>query len=70
MVADPLATPVAKPPAEVIVATEVLDELHTYRGRQGADVAMLMRRLRERSGNTKLLNIGTSATLASGGKRE
>ena len=48
----------------------VLDELHTYRGRQGADVAMLMRRLRERSGNTKLLNIGTSATLASGGKRD
>ncbi len=25
----------------------VLDELHTYRGRQGADVAMLMRRARE-----------------------
>ena len=48
----------------------VLDELHTYRGRQGADVAMLMRRLRERSGNMKLLNIGTSATLASGGKRD
>jgi hypothetical protein len=48
----------------------VLDELHTYRGRQGADVAMLMRRLRERSGNSKLLNIGTSATVASGGKRE
>src|SRR5207244_10859044 len=47
-----------------------LDELHSYRGRQGADVAMLMRRLRERSGNTKLLNIGTSATLASGGKRD
>jgi superfamily II DNA/RNA helicase len=47
----------------------VLDELHTYRGRQGADVAMLMRRLRERSGNAKLLNIGTSATVASGGKR-
>ena len=47
----------------------VLDELHTYRGRQGADVAMLMRRLRERGGNAKLLNIGTSATVASGGKR-
>ena len=29
----------------------VLDELHTYRGRQGADVAMLLRRLRERTGN-------------------
>jgi hypothetical protein len=26
----------------------VLDELHTYRGRQGADVAMLMRRVRDR----------------------
>jgi very-short-patch-repair endonuclease len=48
----------------------VLDELHTYRGRQGADVAMLMRRLRERSGNKKILNIGTSATVASGGKRD
>lgn len=48
----------------------VLDELHTYRGRQGADVAMLMRRLRERTRNPKLLNIGTSATVATGGKRE
>ena len=26
----------------------VLDELHTYRGRQGADVALLMRRVRNR----------------------
>lgn len=26
----------------------VLDKLHTYRGRQGADVAKLMRRLRDR----------------------
>ena len=26
----------------------ILDELHTYRGRQGADVALLVRRLRER----------------------
>jgi hypothetical protein len=45
----------------------VLDELHTYRGRQGADVAMLMRRLRDRSGNPDLLCIGTSATMVSGG---
>ncbi|GAB4186588.1 MAG: DEAD/DEAH box helicase [Roseiflexaceae bacterium] len=44
----------------------VLDELHTYRGRQGADVAMLIRRVRERSGNDQLLCIGTSATMASG----
>lgn len=41
----------------------VLDELHTYRGRQGADVAMLVRRLKERCGNPGLLHIGTSATM-------
>jgi ATP-dependent helicase YprA (DUF1998 family) len=48
----------------------VLDELHTYRGRQGADVAMLLRRLRERTGNPNLLHIGTSATMATEGRRE
>ena len=47
----------------------VVDELHSYRGRQGADVAMLIRRLRERSGNQNLLCIGTSATMASGDSR-
>jgi len=45
----------------------VLDELHTYRGRQGADVAMLIRRVRERSENPALQVVGTSATLAGGG---
>jgi Distinct helicase family with a unique C-terminal domain including a metal-binding cysteine cluster len=44
----------------------VLDELHTYRGRQGADVALLVRRVRERL-NPALLCIGTSATMASEG---
>ena len=44
----------------------VLDELHTYRGRQGADVAMLVRRVRERF-NQDLICIGTSATMASEG---
>ena len=44
----------------------VLDELHTYRGRQGADVAMLVRRVRERL-NPNLLCVGTSATMASDG---
>ncbi|OSZ72087.1 DEAD/DEAH box helicase [Sphingomonas sp. IBVSS1] len=44
----------------------VLDELHTYRGRQGADVAMLVRRVRERMGSKQMLCIGTSATMASG----
>ena len=45
----------------------VLDELHTYRGRQGADVAMLVRRVRERMAPDQLQCIGTSATMASGG---
>ncbi|MBB4615771.1 DEAD/DEAH box helicase [Novosphingobium taihuense] len=44
----------------------VLDELHTYRGRQGADVAMLVRRVRERVGSASMLCVGTSATMASG----
>jgi superfamily II DNA/RNA helicase/very-short-patch-repair endonuclease len=44
----------------------VLDELHTYRGRQGADVALLVRRVRE-AFNPDLLCVGTSATMASEG---
>ena len=48
----------------------VLDELHTYRGRQGADVALLVRRVRERLQPDELLCIGTSATLASEGSLE
>ena len=47
----------------------VLDELHTYRGRQGADVAMLVRRLRGTVGATDLQCIGTSATLAGPGTK-
>jgi Lhr-like helicase len=50
----------------------VLDELHTYRGRQGADVAMLMRRVRARVGDPDYppICIGTSATMASEGVEE
>ncbi len=44
----------------------VFDELHTYRGRQGADVAMLMRRIRSRC-SYDVLCIGTSATMVSVG---
>lgn len=40
----------------------VLDELHTYRGRQGADVAMLVRRCRDAFQTTDLQCVGTSAT--------
>ncbi len=45
----------------------VLDELHTYRGRQGADVAMLVRRVRNVCDSPKMQVVGTSATLAEGG---
>jgi ATP-dependent helicase YprA (DUF1998 family)/very-short-patch-repair endonuclease len=45
----------------------VLDELHTYRGRQGADVALLLRRTREAFQATDLQCVGTSATLAAAG---
>ncbi|MFN9972272.1 MAG: DEAD/DEAH box helicase, partial [Phycisphaerae bacterium] len=46
----------------------VLDELHTYRGRQGADVAMLVRRVKDRLCRVKApVCIGTSATMASEG---
>ncbi len=46
----------------------VLDELHTYRGRQGADVAILVRRMRDRCTPDKApICIGTSATMASEG---
>ncbi|MFN7826959.1 MAG: DEAD/DEAH box helicase [Acidobacteriota bacterium] len=44
----------------------VLDELHTYRGRQGADVALLVRRLRDRLAAREMLCVGTSATIAGG----
>tara|TARA_R110001583_G_scaffold194614_1_gene365959 strand:- start:15119 stop:20431 length:5313 start_codon:yes stop_codon:yes gene_type:complete len=47
----------------------ILDELHTYRGRQGADVAVLVRRLRERLRADNLVCIGTSATMSSTGRQ-
>lgn len=42
----------------------VFDELHTYRGRQGSDVALLIRRIKAGASN-KILCIGTSATMVS-----
>ena len=47
----------------------VLDEFHTYRGRQGADVAILVRRLRNRCvpPDQTPVCIGTSATMANEG---
>ena len=48
----------------------VFDELHTYRGRQGADVALLARRVREACNADDLQHVGTSATLAGAGTPE
>jgi superfamily II DNA or RNA helicase len=48
----------------------VLDELHTYRGRQGADVALLVRRVREALAPERFQCIGTSATMASDDVRD
>jgi ATP-dependent helicase YprA (DUF1998 family) len=48
----------------------VFDELHTYRGRQGADVAFLIRRVRELLAAEDLRCVGTSATLAGSGTYE
>jgi len=42
----------------------VFDELHTYRGRQGADVSMLIRRIQSHC-QRSVCCIGTSATMAS-----
>ena len=47
----------------------VMDELHFYRGRQGADVGMLLRRL-SRNASDDVRFVGTSATVASEGSRE
>ncbi len=47
----------------------VFDELHTYKGRQGADVSMLIRRMHNHCFKP-LICIGTSATMASQGTPE
>ena len=45
----------------------VLDEVHTYAGKRGAEVACLIRRLKQHTGTTDELRvIGTSATVESG----
>jgi hypothetical protein len=45
----------------------VLDEVHTYTGQRGADVACLVRRLKQHTGTTGALRcIATSATVQSG----
>ena len=46
----------------------IFDELHTYRGRQGADVGMLIRRIRGCC-KSSITTIGTSATMVSTGMR-
>jgi len=49
----------------------VLDEMHSYSGHQGADMALLVRRFKARTGTTGSLRcIGTSATVDSGNPEE
>jgi DEAD/DEAH box helicase domain-containing protein len=50
----------------------VLDELHSYDGAQGSDVACLIRRLKDRLQTPRghLVCVGTSATIGSAGTRE
>ncbi|WP_199859964.1 protein kinase domain-containing protein, partial [Thermobifida halotolerans] len=48
----------------------VFDELHTYRGRQGADVALLVRRVRQACEAPNVQCVGTSATMSSEGGAE
>jgi len=50
----------------------VLDELHTYDGAQGSDVACLIRRLKARLSIPQghLCGVGTSATIGSGGAED
>lgn len=47
----------------------VFDELHTYRGRQGSDVSLLIRRIKHHA-TKEVISIGTSATMASDGTVE
>lgn len=44
----------------------VYDELHIYKGRQGADVSLLNRRIKAAAKNKNIICIGTSATMATG----
>ena len=45
----------------------VFDELHVYKGRQGADVSLLINRIKASAKNKNIVCIGTSATMVSGG---
>ena len=44
----------------------VYDELHVYKGRQGADVSILNRRIKAAATEQNIICIGTSATMATG----
>ena len=48
----------------------VLDEVHTYSGRQGADVACLIRRFKQHAGVERLRCMATSATVDSSSVEE
>ena len=47
----------------------VIDEIHTFDGAQGADVAALLRRLKLKLALNKIVCVGTSATIASSSEK-
>lgn len=51
---------------ESVLQYLVLDEMHTFDGAQGSDVALLIRRLKAKLGLASITSVGTSATLLSG----
>lgn len=67
-----LTRPFEKPLVEAAKGLSffVLDELHTYRGRQGADVSFLIRRAKNAFSTKQIQYVGTSATLAGRGTFE
>ena len=46
----------------------ILDELHAYRDRQGADVAQLVREFRDTCDAAEVQCVGTSATMTTEGE--
>src|SRR3546814_15716069 len=62
-----LRCPPSSTQTDTLFPYSTLFRSHTYRVRQGADVALLIRRLREACHATDLRCVGTSATLSTEG---
>jgi ATP-dependent helicase YprA (DUF1998 family) len=56
--------------AEPMAWSSCFDEPHTYRSRQSADVAMLIRRVKDACSARGVQCVGTSATMATEGSSD